>query len=88
MQHFEEIDEVRKIKKHLPSTCDKCGLKIRTSFYDAYDEDWFSINKGHKYPEGGHFIEYNMELCETCSHELMNILKLNGFNIREEDVDY
>jgi len=82
------VQELKNIEKHTHSTCDKCGKEIKKETYNAYNEDWFEIKEGHIYPEGGCFSGYKMELCEDCSHELVEILKFNGFNIQEVVIEY
>lgn len=85
MKHFTEVTETKLVKKYGIPTCDKCGEKICSKSYDAYDEDWFSARFGSSFPECSLGHEFNMDLCQDCTRELIDLLEDNGFHIRKEE---
>jgi hypothetical protein len=69
--------------------CDKCGKPIKSEMGSAYKSDWFMMTTGDYFGsdcwQGMHRV---MDLCEDCSNELIELLKKNGYNIRDEEFDY
>jgi len=85
--------EVKKTKKELKEvevivenyyTCDKCGVKIEDKYGDAFEFD-FELKEGCSYPDGGGGEKQLLDLCKDCAWDAVNLLKENGFKVREED---
>ena len=69
--------------------CDKCGKSVEFNPYKShYDYDWFEMTTGHGSPDGGSGLHYTTDLCESCALELIDLLKSNGYYIRETEWDY
>ncbi len=87
-----EVKKTRKVIKEVETiefyyTCDKCGEKITSGSFDAFEFD-FELKEGSCYPEGGSGKKQLLDLCKTCAWDAVNLLKENGFKVREEDWDY
>ena len=88
-----EIKKTKKVVKEVLETtehyytCDKCGAKIETNSYDAFEFD-FELREGRCYPEGGGGAKYLLDLCKNCAPKAVELLRENGYNVREEDWDY
>jgi len=100
---FKETEIVNKlvevtIKDELK--CDKCGCLIfgecrydkmvtvpdGYSHFDAFNFT-FKVKTGYQYPECQGGEQHNLDLCEKCSDEAMELLLKNGFEIKTEDWD-
>lgn len=68
------------------SECDKCGEKIRTNCYDAFDCE-ITIQTGDVYPESRDILERTVDLCKKCSEDLFVLLENNGYRINERQID-
>ena len=66
--------------------CDKCGNEIKTGLYDAFSFD-FEVRTGESYPEGGNGQLFNMDLCQECFKELLELLKENKYRVDEKEWD-
>jgi hypothetical protein len=84
MKHFKTVTETRQRLDYV--TCDKCGAGADTcESYGVYDPHWFSFRDGKRYPEGGEWKTYEMDLCKNCALTLIVLLKRFAYQIREED---
>jgi hypothetical protein len=68
------------------SLCDKCNEKIVVGCYDAFECE-FIHKTGAIYPEGGNGEKQEMELCQKCAVELVDLLRKNGYRINDSDWD-
>lgn len=86
MKFYEKVTEI--VDKWQYTICDKCGNKIESEYcsYNAFEDDWFEMRTGKSYPDSGDITHYEMDLCEKCSLELLDNLKVLGYNVREERV--
>jgi hypothetical protein len=66
--------------------CDKCGEKISTGAYDAF-EFTFEYKTGSAYPEGGNGDKKTLDLCEKCAPKAIKLLEDNGFKVQESEWD-
>ena len=66
--------------------CDKCGCKIETENFDAFECN-FTYVVGSCYPEGGCGEEQSMDICQNCADDLVKLLIANGYNINTSDLD-
>ena len=62
--------------------CDKCNKKIQVGGYDAFEFELEYIT-GTSYPEGGSGKKKEMELCDKCADDCIQLLKDNGYRINE-----
>jgi hypothetical protein len=62
--------------------CDKCNKKITKQNYDAFECD-FTHKTGDSYPDGGSGDLQEMELCQQCAVELVELLKQNGYRVND-----
>jgi hypothetical protein len=61
--------------------CDKCNKEIIVEEkFDAY-EFTFERKEGNVFPEGGSLECHTMDLCKSCSLELIEQLKSFGYRI-------
>lgn len=68
--------------------CDKCNEKIETeSNYDAFECE-FIYKTGDSYPEGGSGEKFELDLCQKCGKEAVELLKGNGFKVQESEWDW
>ena len=68
--------------------CDKCNCKIKKeSSYDVF-ESHFTHKTGDAYPEGGSGYIQDMDLCQKCTNELVELLRLNGYRINDSEWDW
>jgi hypothetical protein len=67
--------------------CDKCNQKIQTKGYDAFEFE-LEYKTGDSYPEGGSGEKKEMELCDKCADDCIQLLKDNGYRINESEWDY
>jgi hypothetical protein len=88
-----EIRKTKKIVKEIEVVtesyiqCDKCGEKISKQIYEIFDFD-FEVRKGLGFPSGGNGIQINLDLCQKCCEEALNLLEENGFKIHSKKWDY
>jgi len=88
-----EIRKTKLVTKEVEETvecydvCDKCGIRINTVLYDAFDFD-FELKTGTSYPEGGSGDKWMLDLCEDCAKAAIELLKANGYKVREEEWDW
>ena len=69
------------------SLCDKCNEKILTGSYDAFEFE-LKYKTGSSYPEGGNGDKAEMELCDKCADDCIQILKDNGYRINESEWEW
>ena len=68
--------------------CDKCNEKIETeSNYDAFKCE-FVYKTGDSYPECGNGDKFELDLCQKCGKEAVELLKGNGFKVQESEWDW
>jgi hypothetical protein len=86
---------VRKTEKQLKEvdvvvedyeTCDKCGCVIKLDHDDAFDFD-FRLKTGYQYYDSGSGEYTEIDLCEPCSKQLVQLMNENGFKTRTEEWD-
>lgn len=88
-----EIHNKRLVTKQVEETveryrvCDKCGKRIKTALFDAFDFD-FELKIGEIYPEAGDGQKYTLDLCKMCSFELIKLLEREGYEIQENEWEY
>lgn len=70
-------------------TCSRCGKIIEVSNFSLYDPKWFKFNVGKVWGirEGGYGEIYSMNLCESCSKLILDILAEEGYNINKLEYD-
>lgn len=79
-------------KKFVKTICDRCKKDIRESktggdYNDTEIE--ISMDIGDRYPEGGHGIKINIDLCADCfKGKLIPFLESEGVTINETKWDY
>ena len=66
--------------------CDKCGIQVKTTVFDAFDFD-FELRTGEQFPESGTGDKYTLDLCPACADDIVKDLKHNGYNIQESEWD-
>lgn len=69
------------------SLCDKCNEKIKTDNYDAFECE-FSHKTGSSYPDGGSGNLQELELCQKCAVELVELLRQNGYRVNDSEWDW
>jgi NMD protein affecting ribosome stability and mRNA decay len=67
--------------------CDKCNEKIKTGSYDSFECE-FIHKTGSSYPEGGSGEQQEMELCQKCAVELVDLLRANGYRVNDSEWDW
>lgn len=68
--------------------CDKCNCKIeKEGSFDAFECE-FTHKTGSSYPEGGSGEKQEMELCQKCAVELVELLRLNGYRVTDSEWDW
>jgi hypothetical protein len=73
--------------ENIHTYCDKCNKEIiDDDKWDAF-EFTFERKEGAVFPEGGSLEAHEMDLCKTCSLELIEKLKTMGYRITERDID-
>ncbi len=79
-KQIKEVDVL--IEKH--TLCDKCNERIMITGYSAFD---FELNyrTGADYPTGGSGEVQQMELCDKCADDCIQLLKDNGYRINESE---
>jgi hypothetical protein len=86
IKKHKEMKEVYVTDEHY-TICDKCGQKIHTNYYDAFNFK-FSRRTGTEYPEGGSGEEETLDLCQDCSIKIVHLLKVNGYNVQFKEWDW
>tara|TARA_R110000765_G_scaffold327923_1_gene418957 strand:+ start:458 stop:727 length:270 start_codon:yes stop_codon:yes gene_type:complete len=81
-----QIKEVEVITESY-SLCDRCNEKIQTGSYDAFEFE-LEYKTGDSYPEGGSGEKKEMELCDKCADDCIQLLKDNGYRINESEWDW
>lgn len=69
------------------SLCDKCNEKIKTDNYDAFECE-FTHKTGSSYPDGGSGSIQEMELCQKCAVEFVELLRQNGYRVTDSEWDW
>ena len=64
--------------------CDKCNEKIQPGLFNAFEFKLEYIT-GENYPEGGRGEKKEMELCDKCADDCIQLLKDNGYRINESE---
>ena len=64
--------------------CDKCGQKIEVNGYDAFSCE-FERKIGQSFPESANIEIDELELCQECAEDCINLLRENGYNIISRD---
>ena len=86
---------VRKTEKQLKevdvvienyTTCDKCNAVVKNNYSDAFDFD-FRLKTGYQYYNSGGGECTEIDLCEPCSEQLVQLMNENGFKTRTEEWD-
>ena len=67
--------------------CDKCGEKIETGKYESFECE-FTHKTGSCYPDGCNIEIQEMQLCQKCAVECVELLQKNGYRINESDESY
>ena len=68
--------------------CDKCNCKIeKEDSYDSFECE-FTHKTGSSYPEGGSGEKQEMELCQKCAVECVELLRANGYRITDSEWDW
>lgn len=67
--------------------CDKCGKTLVKELYDAFECN-FLFKEGTAYPEGGDGEKHEMELCNDCALEVVELLRKNGYNVVTSEWGY
>jgi hypothetical protein len=68
--------------------CDKCNCEIKKDdIYDAF-ECKVLHRTGEKYPEGWNGEKQEVELCQKCAVDLIELLRLNGYRITDSEWDW
>lgn len=67
--------------------CDKCNERIKTDSYDAFECE-FIHKTGSSYPGGGSGEKQEMELCQKCAVELVDLLRANGYRVTDSEWDW
>lgn len=81
--------ETKKVDALDSSVCDKCGNAVEFNPYESqYNYDWFEMTTGHGDLGGGGGLHYTTNLCESCAGELIDLLKSNGYYVRETEWYY
>lgn len=87
--------EIKKTEKQLKEVeiaieryteCDKCKSRIRTNSYNAFDCT-LNITTGEAYPEYSSICERTVDLCESCSEGLVDLLIENGYRINSREIE-
>lgn len=89
MQVIKKETQIRQVEITIESytLCDKCNSKIKTSTFDAFECE-FIHKTGNSFPEGGSGNKQEMELCQQCAVELVDLLIENGYRINESEWDF
>ena len=65
--------------------CDKCNKKIESSVsFDAFECE-FLYKEGSVYPEGGYGDKSELDLCQRCGKEAIELLEKHGFKVQTKD---
>jgi hypothetical protein len=66
--------------------CDKCNNKVELDRFEAF-EFKFLNRTGRIFPEGGGGEKQEMDLCQNCADELVELLRENGYRVTDSDWD-
>ena len=86
IKKHKEMREVDVIDERY-TKCDKCGKKINTDPYDAF-ECKFIRETGSNYPESGSGEKEMLDLCQDCSIKIVDLLKVNGYKVHLKEWDW
>ena len=64
--------------------CDKCNCKIEKDRFDAFECE-FVHKTGSSFPEGSYGEQQEMELCQKCAVELVELLRSNGYKLIDSE---
>jgi len=89
MKVFETEKQIKEVYVTLESytLCDKCNEKIKKDTYEQFKCELIH-ETGTNYPEGGSGEKQEMELCQKCAVELIELLKTNGYRIADSEWDW
>lgn len=81
-----QIKEVEVVVENY-TLCDKCNEKLKYGSYDAFSCE-LTYKTGESFPEGGYGGLQEMQLCEKCAVDFIELLKDNGYRINISDWVY
>ncbi len=66
---------------HDKTLCDKCDEPIETARYELFEAELL-IKQGTSFPDDGEVGErWDMQLCQTCTEGLLDLLKSKGYRV-------
>jgi len=81
--HIKEIE----VTTESYNLCDKCNEKIQNGSYDAFLFE-LEYNTGDSYPTSGSGEKKEMELCDRCADNCIQLLNDNGYRINKSKWDW
>lgn len=67
--------------------CDKCNEKIEPDNFDAFQCE-FKLKTGHSFPDGSGGELQEMDICEKCADNLVELLRNNGYRVNDGEWGY
>jgi hypothetical protein len=89
MEHKKIVNvPAKKIEQVDYYTCDICGINLSDVHYEVSEVD-ISMKEGVSYPDSGHHILTEFDICITCFKEkLMKFMSDNGAKPRISEIDW